>query len=134
VKHIYKLIYLEVDTPIIPPSNKDYDKSNNANIGPSGKGLGPLKYVVRGSILDSCVRRKFDWDGRTHILCPTGSRAPAFSILPPSQVRINQSHAPKNYIKTCFYHSLIWYFIKNIFMGGEGMVSRIKGLDFYKVH
>jgi hypothetical protein len=31
--------------------------------------LGHLKYVVRGSNLNSCVWRKFDW-GETHV-CPT---------------------------------------------------------------
>jgi hypothetical protein len=42
-------------------------------IGSSGKGLVPLKHVVRGSIPGSCVWRKFGWEGRTHLVCPTGS-------------------------------------------------------------
>jgi hypothetical protein len=46
--------------------------SSSINI-PSGKGLDPLKHVVRGSIYNSCVWKELCWEGRTHLLYPTGS-------------------------------------------------------------
>jgi hypothetical protein len=38
-----------------------------------GKSLGTLKHVVRDSISGLCVWRKFGWEGRIYLVCPSVS-------------------------------------------------------------
>jgi hypothetical protein len=42
-------------------------------INPSGKGLGPVKQMISGSILDSYIWKKLGRERRIHLVCPTDS-------------------------------------------------------------
>jgi hypothetical protein len=46
-------------------------KNNQQLICSSGKGIGRIKYVSRGSIPAACVWKKFDWKEGTNIVCLT---------------------------------------------------------------
>jgi hypothetical protein len=50
-------------------------------IGTSGKGFGLLKQAVKGLIPDSCIWKNFGWEGRTPLVCPTGSPDENLSLL-----------------------------------------------------